>query len=94
MVSLEREAAFRPGARGVELNVPGTQTNVALLTWFDNMPPGSVHGMVLLSENIECAFEILGERGLQTSGVQSAPWGRYLTFSDPDGNGWVMNERQ
>jgi catechol 2,3-dioxygenase-like lactoylglutathione lyase family enzyme len=87
-----READFRPDARWIELSVPGTKTNIALVTWFEKMPPGGVCGIVLVTDNIERAFQTLQARGLETSGVQSAPWGNYLTFSDPDGNGWVMNE--
>jgi uncharacterized glyoxalase superfamily protein PhnB len=56
------------------------------------MRPGGLSGMVLLTGNIEIAFETLGARGLKTSQVQSAPWGKYFTFSDPDGNGWVMHQ--
>ena len=89
---ITREADFRPGTRWIELHVPGTQTNIALVTWFENMRPGGVTGIVLVTANIEAAFETLRARGLETSAVQSAPWGKYLTFSDPDGNGWVMNE--
>lgn len=87
-----READFRPGARWIELSIPGTKTHIALVTWFENMPPGCVRGIVLVTDNIERAFQTLQTRGLETSAVQSAPWGKYLTFSDPDGNGWVMNE--
>ncbi|HEV8042906.1 MAG TPA: VOC family protein [Bryobacteraceae bacterium] len=89
---ITREADFRPDAKWIELNVPGTKTNIALVTWFENMPPGGVRGMVLLTDNLDRSFETLEARGLKTSAVQTAPWGRYLTFSDPDGNGWVMNE--
>jgi catechol 2,3-dioxygenase-like lactoylglutathione lyase family enzyme len=89
---IEREADFKPGARWIELGVPGTNTKIALVTWFESMPPGSVRGIVLLTDNLDRSFQTLQARGLQTSTVQSAPWGRYLTFSDPDGNGWVMNE--
>ncbi len=89
---ITREADFKPGARWIELNVPGTKTNIALVTWFENMRPGGLSGMVLLTGNIESAFETLGARGLKTSAVQSAPWGKYFTFSDPDGNGWVMHQ--
>jgi catechol 2,3-dioxygenase-like lactoylglutathione lyase family enzyme len=89
---ITREADFRPDAKWIELNVPGTKTNIALVTWFDNMPPGGVRGMVLLSADLDRSFQTLKARGLETSAVQSAPWGKYLTFSDPDGNGWVMNE--
>lgn len=90
--SIAREADFRPDARWIELNVPGTQTNIALVTWFEKMAPGGVTGMVLRSGNIEGAFQTLQARGLETSPVQTAPWGRYLSFSDPDGNGWVISE--
>jgi catechol 2,3-dioxygenase-like lactoylglutathione lyase family enzyme len=89
---IARDADFRPDAKWIELKVPGTKTNIALVTWFTNMPPGSVSGIVLVTGDIESAFQTLRTRGLETSAVQSAPWGKYLTFSDPDGNGWVMNE--
>jgi catechol 2,3-dioxygenase-like lactoylglutathione lyase family enzyme len=89
---IEREPDFKPGARWIELSVPGTNTKIALVTWFESMPPGSARGIVLLTENLDRSFETLQARGLKTSTVQSAPWGRYLTFSDPDGKGWVMNE--
>jgi catechol 2,3-dioxygenase-like lactoylglutathione lyase family enzyme len=89
---IAREADFRPDARWIELNVTGTSTNIALVTWFENMRPGGVSGIVLVTGDIEKAFATLQARGLVTSPVTSAPWGKYLTFSDPDGNGWVMNE--
>ncbi len=89
---ITREADFKPDARWIELNVPGTKTNIALVTWFENMRPGGLSGMVLLTGNIEIAFGTLGARGVKMSPVQSAPWGKYFTFSDPDGNGWVMHQ--
>jgi catechol 2,3-dioxygenase-like lactoylglutathione lyase family enzyme len=91
---IARDADFRPGARWIELNVPGAKTNIALVTWFENMAPGGVTGMVLQAVDIEVAFKTLQARGLETSAVQSAPWGRYLSFKDPDGNGWVISEAQ
>ena len=88
---IAREADFRPGARWIELSIPGTQTNITLVTWFEKMPAGGVSGMVLRTDDIDGAFRTLQARGLETSAVQSAPWGRYVTFSDPDGNGWVIS---
>jgi catechol 2,3-dioxygenase-like lactoylglutathione lyase family enzyme len=89
---ITREADFRPDARWIELSIPGTKTNIALVTWFETMAPGSLRGMVLLSDDLERSNQNLRARGLETSSIQSAPWGKYLTFSDPDGNGWVMNQ--
>jgi catechol 2,3-dioxygenase-like lactoylglutathione lyase family enzyme len=87
-----REAEFRPDAKWIELSIPGTKTNIALVTWFETMPPGSLRGIVLLTTDLEGAFQTLQTRGLKTSAIQPAPWGSYLTFGDPDGNGWVMNQ--
>jgi hypothetical protein len=48
---------------------------------------------VSFRENVPTRYKCLPSLSIdETSGVQSAPWGRYLTFSDPDGNGWVMSE--
>jgi catechol 2,3-dioxygenase-like lactoylglutathione lyase family enzyme len=88
---ITREADFRADAKWIELSIPGTKTNIALVTWFESMPPGSLRGIVLLTADLDGAFQTLQARGLKTSAIQSAPWGNYLTFSDPDGNGWVMN---
>jgi hypothetical protein len=79
---IAREADFRPGARWIELSIPGTKTNI--------------HAGDVVREHAARRSEwrrtTKRECGLETSAVQSAPWGRYLTFSDPDGNGWIMNE--
>ena len=56
------------------------------------MPPGSLQGMVLSTKDIVEAYRSLTDKGLTLSPVQSAPWGRYATFEDPDGNGWVLEQ--
>ena len=30
--------------------------------------------------------------GSRPSGVDDQPWGRFVTFTDPDGNGWTLQE--
>ena len=32
------------------------------------------------------------ERGVAASEVQDYPWGRFVYFSDPDGNGWALQQ--
>ena len=36
----------------------------------------------------------LVESGVDVSEVQEFPWGRFVFFSDPDGNGWAVQEIQ
>jgi catechol 2,3-dioxygenase-like lactoylglutathione lyase family enzyme len=84
------DAPFMPGARWIELAPAGAQTAITLVTWFDHMPPGGVTGLVLETDDLDGDHTLLSGRGLEISAVESAPWGRYATFSDPDGNGWVL----
>ena len=34
----------------------------------------------------------LAGRGVEVSEVQDFPWGRFVFFQDPDGNGWLFQE--
>jgi catechol 2,3-dioxygenase-like lactoylglutathione lyase family enzyme len=83
---------FMSGARWIELAPAGAQTTITLVTWFENMQPGGVTGLVLETDDIEVDAARLAERGAALSAIQDAPWGRYVTFSDPDGNGWVLQQ--
>jgi hypothetical protein len=34
----------------------------------------------------------LAGRGVDVSEVQDFPWGSFVFFSDPDGNGWAVQQ--
>ena len=85
------DAQFEPGRRWVQLTPPGSATSIALVTWFDAAQPGSQQGLVLGTSDIDADYELLAARGVVfRGGIQSAPWGRFAGFDDPDGNGWVL----
>ncbi|WP_433113888.1 glyoxalase superfamily protein [Micromonospora sp. CA-246542] len=80
------------GGRWVQVAPPGAATALTLVTWFPTMPPGSLKGLVLETDDLDADVARLRERGVDfvDGGIQSAPWGRYATFDDPDGNGIVL----
>jgi catechol 2,3-dioxygenase-like lactoylglutathione lyase family enzyme len=83
--------AMSPAQRWVQVAPKGAATSITLVTWFENMPPGSVSGLVLETDDLDADVAALGQRGLTFDGdIQAAPWGRYVTFKDPDGNGLVL----
>lgn len=88
------DAPFGPDMRWVMLCPPGGGTRVALVTWFESMPAGSLSGTVLACDDLEATIAGLQERGLRFAEdeVQESPWGRWKTFTDPDGNGWVLQQ--
>jgi catechol 2,3-dioxygenase-like lactoylglutathione lyase family enzyme len=82
------------GMRWVMLRPPGGGAAITLVTWFDTMSPGSQRGTVLGCNDIEQTAADLRARGLSffEDAIQEAPWGRWLTFGDPDGNAWVLQQ--
>ncbi len=89
---VRRDNPMGPNQRWVEVAPPGANTSLTLVTWFETMPPGSVTGLVLDTADIEDSHRQLTERGLDIGAIESAPWGRFATFKDPDGNGFVLQE--
>jgi catechol 2,3-dioxygenase-like lactoylglutathione lyase family enzyme len=91
----EMDSGFNDGSmRWVMLRPPGGGTAITLVNWFDEMKPGWLRGTVLGCDDIESTWAALKERGVtfNEDKIADAPWGRSLTFADPDGNGWVLQQ--
>jgi predicted enzyme related to lactoylglutathione lyase len=79
--------------RFVQLTPPGSGCSIALGKGIVSTQPGSVQGLQLVVADVEAAHAHLVERGVEVSDVQDFPWGRFVFFSDPDDNGWAVQER-
>ena len=78
--------------RFVQLTPPGSACSIALGKGVSDMPPGSLRGLQMVVADIEAARAELVERGTEVSEIQDFPWGRFVFFSDPDGNGWAVQQ--
>lgn len=89
--------------RLVQLTPPGSACSIHLNTGLD-MSPGSVQGLQFVVPDIEAARAELVERGVEAGPVQHMDegvwvegrggyWNSFVFFRDPDGNGWVLQER-
>jgi predicted enzyme related to lactoylglutathione lyase len=77
--------------RFVQLTPPGSACSIALGTGLGgDMRPGSVQGLQMVVSDIHAARAELVERGVEVSEVKEFPWGSFVFFSDPDGNGWSV----
>jgi len=86
------ENPMGPNRTWVQLILPGTETSISLVTWFDSMTPGSIHGIVIDTDAIETTHQSLKTKGLEIGDIESLPWGKFASFTDPDGNGWILQE--
>jgi catechol 2,3-dioxygenase-like lactoylglutathione lyase family enzyme len=78
--------------RFVQLTPPGSACSIALGKGVIDTEPGSVQGLQLVVSDIEAARDELAGRGVEVSDIQRFPWGAFVFFKDPDGNGWAVQE--
>jgi catechol 2,3-dioxygenase-like lactoylglutathione lyase family enzyme len=78
--------------RFVQLTPPGSACSISLGTGISDAEPGSVRGMQIVVSDINAAHDELAARGVDVSDVQDFPWGSFVFFSDPDGNGWAVQQ--
>jgi catechol 2,3-dioxygenase-like lactoylglutathione lyase family enzyme len=78
--------------RFVQLTPPGSACSIALGKGLTDAAPGSVKGLQLVVADADAARSELTERGIEVSEVSDFPWGRFVFFSDPDGNAWALQQ--
>jgi predicted enzyme related to lactoylglutathione lyase len=78
--------------RFVQLTPPGSGCSIAIGQGMMTTEPGSVQGLQLVVDDIQAAHDDLSGRGVEVSDIQDFPWGRFVFFTDPDGNGWAVQQ--
>jgi len=76
--------------RFVQLTPPGSACSISIGKGLVETAPGSAQGLQLVVTDIQAAHDELAGRGVEVSDVQSFPWGDFVFFKDPDGNGWAV----
>jgi catechol 2,3-dioxygenase-like lactoylglutathione lyase family enzyme len=78
--------------RFVQLTPPGSACSIAIGKGLTTAEPGSAQGLQVVVADAQSAHDELSGRGVAVSDVQEFPWGRFVFFQDPDGNGWAVQE--
>jgi catechol 2,3-dioxygenase-like lactoylglutathione lyase family enzyme len=78
--------------RFVQLTPPGSACSIYIGTGLTKMKPGSLEGLQMVVPDDEEAHQRLARRGVEVSDIEAPSWGRFVYFSDPDGNKWAVQE--
>lgn len=78
--------------RFVQLTPPGSACSIAFGNGLSTMEPGSLKAVMCVVPDIEAARTELAGRGVEVSEVDEQVWGKFVYFTDPDGNGWTFQE--
>ena len=88
--NLDHDHTVSDSVRFIQLTPNGSACSITIGLGITDAAPGSVRGLQLVVSDIEAAHAELTSRGVEVSEVQDYPWGRFVFFSDPDGNGWAV----
>ncbi len=88
----DHDFQVNPELRFVQLTPPGSACSVAMGVGLTTMTPGSLKGVMMVVEDAKAVREQLISKGVEASEIDVQPWGSFVTFSDPDGNTWSLQE--
>ncbi len=78
--------------RFVQVTPPGSACSIAFGLGISEMAPGSLRALQVVVTSADEALADLRGRGVEVSDIDEQPWGRFVYFSDPDGNSWAVQE--
>jgi predicted enzyme related to lactoylglutathione lyase len=78
--------------RFVQLTPPGSACSIVIGEGIIDTPPGSAQNLQMVVSDVEAARAELVERGVDVTEIQDFDWGSFVFFSDPDGNGWAVQQ--
>jgi catechol 2,3-dioxygenase-like lactoylglutathione lyase family enzyme len=78
--------------RFVQVTPPGSACSIAFGLGISDMPAGSLKALQVVVASADEALADLRSRGVEASDIDDQPWGRFVYFTDPDGNTWSVQE--
>ncbi|MGD9960217.1 VOC family protein [Nocardioides sp.] len=88
---LDHDHTVSEEIRFVQLTPPGSACSI-LVGGLTDMPAGSQKGIQVVIADADAAREHLLANGVACSEVDEQPWGRFVYFSDPEGNAWALQQ--
>lgn len=90
--NVDFDRAVHEGLRFVQITPPGSACSICFGIGLDMMPLGSSRMIQMVVSDAAQARDHLRERGVECSDVDDQAWGRFVTFADPDGNRWSLQQ--
>jgi catechol 2,3-dioxygenase-like lactoylglutathione lyase family enzyme len=91
--NLDHDQRVSDELRFVQLTPPGSACSIAFGEGLGaTLAPGSLDVIQVVIDDADAALEQLREQGVDAEGVDEQAWGRFVTFRDPDGNRWTLQQ--
>ncbi len=90
--NIDHDQTVHEGLRFVQVTPQGSASSICFGTGLGMLPDGAQQMIQVVVADAEEARDHLRGRGVETSEVEDQPWGRFVTFADPDGNRWSLQQ--
>jgi predicted enzyme related to lactoylglutathione lyase len=90
--NVDFDHVVREGLRFVQVTPPGSACSICFGVGLGMLPDGSEQMIQVVVDDADEALAYLRQRGVECEGVDEQPWGRFVTFADPDGNRWALQQ--
>ena len=91
--NLDHDQRVSEQLRFVQLTPPGSACSIAFGEGLGaTLAPGSLDVIQVVIDDADAALEQLRANGVEAEGVDEQAWGRFVTFKDPDGNRWTLQQ--
>jgi catechol 2,3-dioxygenase-like lactoylglutathione lyase family enzyme len=88
----DHDHAVSDDVRFVQMTPPGSACSIAFGKGLTQLAPGSLDNLQMVVADADAVRAELAGRDIEVSDVDELPWGRFVFFADPDGNGWALQE--
>jgi len=89
---VDHDQVVSPELRFIQITPPNSACSIAFGPGISPMAPGSLDGVMLVIDDADAALAELRAAGVEAEGVDEQAWGRFVTFRDPDGNRWTLQQ--
>ena len=90
--NVDHDQVVDESTRFVQITPPGSACSIAFGMGIADTAPGSLRGIQLVIKDADAALALLREKNVDADGVDEQPWGRFVTFRDPDGNQYTLQQ--
>jgi catechol 2,3-dioxygenase-like lactoylglutathione lyase family enzyme len=101
--AVDHDTQVNDDLRIIQLTPRGSGCSIVIGPGLTEAPPGSVKGMQITVSDLDAARGELLDRGVEVTPIQhhdgtayvdgrGGRWNNFIFFSDPDGNGWALQE--
>lgn len=89
----DHDVRVSEAVRFVQLTPPGSACSIAIGEGLGSgIPAGTLDNIQVVVADADAALATLRAKGVDAEGVEELEWGRFVTFHDPDGNRWTLQE--